>query len=188
MILTSDPALRDEALIYRDQGKAGFLGGDHVRLGYAWRMSELHAAVGLVHLRRLDEDIAVREEVADVYRQGLAGAAGVGPLAVPEACRSNYYKYMAVLDGDVDRADLKERLAGDYRIRLSGEVYALPLHRQPVFAELAQGSFPVADEMCARHICLPIYSDMTVDEADYVVAGLRAAIAQITSKSRWAQA
>ncbi len=53
MIATADPRIREEAIIHRDQGKAGFLGGDHVRLGSAWRMSEVHAAIGLVHLRRL---------------------------------------------------------------------------------------------------------------------------------------
>src|SRR5581483_8533205 len=52
IVVTDDQAIVDEARIYRDQGKAGFLGGEHVRLGYAWRMSELHAAVGVVQLRR----------------------------------------------------------------------------------------------------------------------------------------
>src|SRR5438552_17641876 len=53
MIVTADERLRDEAVVYRDQGKAGFLGGEHIRLGAAWRMSEVHAAIALVHLRRL---------------------------------------------------------------------------------------------------------------------------------------
>src|SRR3989440_9064302 len=88
MIVTGDSGLRDEALIYRDQGKAGFLNGDHVRLGYAWRMSELHAAVGLVHLRGLDEAIEARRRVAEVYRDGLAGCEGIRPIPVPEGCRS----------------------------------------------------------------------------------------------------
>jgi dTDP-4-amino-4,6-dideoxygalactose transaminase len=188
MILTADPDLRDEALIYRDQGKAAFVGGDHVRLGHAWRMSELHAAVGLVHLGRLDEAIDVRREVAAVYSGGLADVEGVRPLTIPDTCLSNYYKYIAVLAGDLDRAELKERLAQEYRVKLSGEVYALPLHRQPVFADIAEGSFPVADEVCARHICLPIYSDMNLDEAAYVVDSLKAAMAQISSKRRWASA
>ena len=55
-------------------------------------------------------------------------------------------------------------------MRLAGEVYDLPLHRQPVFAEfaIAQGgrgpSLPVAEDLCARHICLPVHSDMTKAE------------------------
>jgi dTDP-4-amino-4,6-dideoxygalactose transaminase len=178
MIVTDDEGIRDEALVYRDQGKAGFLGGDHVRMGYAWRMSELHAAVGLVHLRRLDEFLAVRRTAAAVYDRGLSANPAVEPLAIPPACGSNYYKYVALLDPALDRADVKRALRDDYGVSLSGEVYALPLHRQPVFAGYAgEGAdFPVADDVCARHICLPVHSDMPASEADYVVDSLRAVV------------
>ena len=62
-------------------------------------------------------------------------------------------------------------------VSLSGEVYASPLHRQPIFADLDRDSFPVADDVCARHICLPVHSDMTDDEADYVVESLASVLA-----------
>ncbi len=51
MIVTGDERIAGEAVVYRDQGKAGFHGGEHVRMGYAWRLSELQAAVGLVQTR-----------------------------------------------------------------------------------------------------------------------------------------
>src|SRR5436309_976138 len=96
MIATADERIRDEAIVYRDQGKAGFLGGDHVRMGYAWRMSELQAAVGIVQLRRLDEFIKIRREVADLYDAALGGIDGITPLTTPS--ETNYYKYLAMLD------------------------------------------------------------------------------------------
>jgi perosamine synthetase len=176
MILTGDDRIRDEALIYRDQGKAGFLGGDHVRMGSAWRMSELHAAVGLVHLGRLDEAISTRQAAAERYDKALGGAGLCEPLAVPDGCVTNYYKYIALLDPGIDRAALKVDLKERAGVSLSGEVYALPLHRQPVFAELAAGPFPIADDVCARHVCLPVHSDMTDDEADYVIERLAVAL------------
>jgi dTDP-4-amino-4,6-dideoxygalactose transaminase len=172
MITTGDEALRDEAVIYRDQGKAGFLGGDHVKMGYAWRMSELHAAVGLVHLARLDEAIATRRRVAAHYDEALEKVPGCRALAIPTASVSNYYKYIVFLDPGIDRAQVKRALADQTGVSLSGEVYAAPLHRQPVFAGLGSDSFPVADDVCARHICLPVHSDMTDGEADYVVDSL----------------
>ena len=177
MIVTADEALRDEAVIYRDQGKAGFLGGDHVRLGYAWRMSELQAALGLVHLRRLDEFLSARQEVAARYDRGLAGVEGVRPMGVPAPCRSNYYKYVAMLAPELERSEIKRRLREQHGVALSGEVYALPLHRQPVFGDAAPGAFPVADDVCARHICLPLHSDMTTAEADRVIDSVRAVAA-----------
>jgi dTDP-4-amino-4,6-dideoxygalactose transaminase len=174
MIVTADDRLRDEALAYRDQGKAGFLGNLHVRRGYAWRMSELHAAVGLVHFRRLAEFLAVRERVAAHYTAGLRAAGGWTPLVPAPGDRSNYYKYVALPDGPIDRVGLKARLREQHGVALSGEVYETPLHLQPVFAEHARGPLPVAEDVCARHICLPLHSDMTDDEAAHVLAALAA--------------
>jgi perosamine synthetase len=181
MIVTADEAMHDEARIYRDQGKAGFLGGDHVRMGYAWRMSELHAAVGLVQLRRLDEFIKIRREVADQYDDGLAGIDGITPLTI--SSETNYYKYVAMLDRGIDRQAVKSALKEQHGVALSGEVYASPLHEQPVFADLHHGSLPVAEDVCGRHVCLPIHSDMTLDEAAYVIESVRTVLAGTETKN-----
>jgi dTDP-4-amino-4,6-dideoxygalactose transaminase len=179
MILTADQSLRDEAVIYRDQGKDGFLGGDHVRMGYAWRMSELHAAVGRVQLSNLDAFIATRQQAAAIYDEGLAGIEAIEPLQIPSACHANFYKYIALLAPGVPRDAVKARLRDGYGVALSGEVYSRPLHRQPVLSACAEGHFPVADDVSARHICLPIHSDMQPDEATYVVDSLQAVMARI---------
>ncbi len=169
MLLTRDERLYDEARIFRDQGKASFLAGGHVRLGSAWRLSEVQAAVILVHLRRLDEFIAVRRRVAARYDQALAACSSLTALSEPAGSSSNYYKYVALLEPGVDRAAVKTALREDFGVSLSGEVYATPLHREPVLASYATGAYPVADDICARHICLPIHSDMTDLEVERVI-------------------
>jgi perosamine synthetase len=183
MIVTADERIRDDAHIYRDQGKAGFLGGDHVRLGYAWRMSELQAAVGIVQLRRLDEFIKIRREVADQYDDALAGIEGIAPLSPSPGAETNYYKYIAMLDPGIDRQAVKQALKEEHGVSLSGEVYASPLHQQPVFAGLHEGALPVAEDVCRRHVCLPIHSDMTRDEAAHVLASLRIVLAGVEPKN-----
>jgi perosamine synthetase len=177
MLVTGEQWLRDEARAYRDQGKASFGSNLHTHLGYAWRMSELHAAAGLVHLRRLDEFVAVRRRVAARYDSALRDHSLVQPLQEPAGSRSNYYKYVALLADGVDRARLKAQLADRFGVRLSGEVYETPLHQQPVFAAFAGGSLPVAEHVCARHICLPVHSDMTDSEVDLVIEALTAVTA-----------
>jgi dTDP-4-amino-4,6-dideoxygalactose transaminase len=176
MIVTADERLRDEALIYRDQGKAGFLGNLHVREGYAWRISEPHAAVGLVHLRRLPEFLAVRQHIAARYAEGLARIGGLTPLVTPLVTQPdvvcNYYKYVVLPDGQWERSALKARLKERHNVSLAGEVYETPLHLQPVFERLAGAPLPVAERVCAEHICLPLHSDMTDAEADHVLAAL----------------
>ncbi len=180
MIVTRDERIRDQAVVYRDQGKAGFLGGEHVRMGYAWRMSELHAAVGIVQLGRLDEFIAVRRRVAALYDEALEKIGGVTPLVVEPGCDPNYYKYVAFLDEGIDRQHVKEALRSR-GVSPSGEVYATPLHLQPVFAHLGPDRLPVAEDVCRRHLCLPIHSDMPNDEATRVVEALDAAVLDVTA-------
>lgn len=170
MIVTDDDQLADEALVYRDQGKASFLGGDHVRLGYAWRMSEVHAAVGVVQLARLDEFVAQRRRIASRFHRELGSIDGIEPVVPPDGVNSNYYKYLALLAPGVDRNWFKKRLQEDHGVSCTGEVYATPLHRQPVFADVpTTGPLTVAEDLCARQVCLPVHSDMTEPEADRVI-------------------
>ncbi|ONH27307.1 DegT/DnrJ/EryC1/StrS family aminotransferase [Pseudofrankia asymbiotica] len=180
MILTADERIRDEALLYRDQGKAGFLGNVHIREGYAWRMSELHAITGLVHLRRLPEFLSNRARIAARYDAAIDDHAGVRRIQVPLGDVSNYYKYVVIPRPGVDRSSLRKELKERHGVGLAGEVYEAPLHQQPVFEEHAGGTLPVAEDICARHICLPVHSDMTDQEADHVLAALSAALRTLT--------
>jgi perosamine synthetase len=179
MILTDDERVRDEALLHRDQGKAGFLGGDHVRLGYAWRMSEVHAAIGSVHLGHLDDAIARRTEIARTYDHALAEIPGVTPLVVPQGGVCNYYKYIALLDHGIDRESFKQHLRDEFEVTASGEVYSKPLHLHPVFSDVPHGPLPVAEDVCARHVCLPVHSDMSAEEAAQVITGVRAVMTRV---------
>jgi perosamine synthetase len=183
MIATSDDRLAADARIFRDQGKAGFLGGSHVQLGYAWRMSELHAAVGRVHLDRLEEFIGVRRRVAGRYDAALSAAPGLAVTVEPQGVRSNYYKYPVLLDAGLERARFKARMRDDFDVVCSGEVYATPLHHEPVFAAIdtapGPGALAGAEDVCARHICLPVHSDMTDAEADQVAAAALAVAADL---------
>ena len=154
------------------EGKAGFLGGDHVRLGYAWRLSEVHAAIGEVQLSHLPQFLDVRRRTGARYDAGLADISGITAAPISSASAPNYYKFIALLDAGIDRADFKKRLREDHGIGMSGEVYASPLHHQPVFSNIAHGPLPVSEDVCARHVCLPVHNDMTDEEADLVLAAI----------------
>jgi len=176
MIITNDDHIAEEARIYRDQGKASFLVNAHVRLGYNWRMSEPHAIIGLRHLSRLDEMVRDRRKIARIYDRELALSRKLRPLTVADGCESNYYKYIAVLNESRDRSLLKKTLRDQYRVSLSGEVYEAPLHKQPVFEPFATSSLPVSEDLCARHICLPVYSGMMEESALQVVEALKSVL------------
>jgi dTDP-4-amino-4,6-dideoxygalactose transaminase len=172
MIVTSDDRIAEEARIYRDQGKASFAQNAHTRLGYNWRLSEPHAIIGVRHLARLPEIIAERRRLAALYDAELASVERIRPLQPAEGSVSNYYKYVAMLPKGVDRAALKASLRETYGVSLSGEVYEAPLQRQPIFQRYAREDLPISDDVCARHVCLPVFSGMSDSQVVQVVEAL----------------
>ena len=139
-------------------------------------MGELNAVLGVHQLRRLPEFLSVRRRMAGIYRDRLETVQAVTQLIAPPSSSPNFYKFVCFLNRGVSRSELKAALRRDYDISLSGEVYETPCHLQPVFQDLhvpTSGNLARSADVCARHICLPIYSDMTESEVDYVLDGLR---------------
>ncbi len=171
MITTDYNEIAEKARILRDQGKESFHSNRIVRLGYNWRMTEISAAIGLVQLRRLPEMIHNRNKMAAYYTQELDGMDLISPLKADPKAVNNYYKYIALLNPKVRRNEFKEELARE-GVRCGGEVYWPPLHLQPVYQELLgtkEGDFPIAEDVCRRMVCLPMYSQMRAEEAEYVI-------------------
>lgn len=174
VIITNDKKIFEEAQLYRDQGKTSFLTNTHGKMGYNWRLSEPHAAIGLVQLRRLKEILEKRAKIGAFYNEELKNVSFGKPLALPQDSFTNYYKYVFVPDKPfADRAGFKKSFKEKTGVSLTGEVYELPLHKQPVFQKWASGNLAVAETLCAKHICLPIFPSMTEKEAKHVVAALK---------------
>ena len=176
MITTNDDRLNDEARIYRDQGKASFTQNAHTRLGYNWRLAETNAVIGLRHLERLPEMIRSRQRIAALYDEALADFGGLTPLRVPEGGVCNYYKYVAITKQKIDRKSLKADLRGTYGVSLAGEVYEEPVQRQPIFERYAEYPLPASEDVCSNHICLPVFSGMTDEQAKQVIDALKRTI------------
>jgi perosamine synthetase len=176
MITTEDETIYKRALVFRDQGKAGFFGNVHTELGYNWRMSEVHAVIGLSQFNRLEEFITDRRRAAEIYDRELKNLKKLKLIKIPSNIKSNYYKYCVILEKGIDRVALKKELKEKYGVSLSGEVYELPCHMQPIFKEalgFKGGEFPIAEDMCRRHLCLPVFATMTEEQAMYAVSSLK---------------
>jgi dTDP-4-amino-4,6-dideoxygalactose transaminase len=171
MIVTNDADLARQARLLRDQAKVG--GGNyHETIGYNWRMTEMQAILGIAQLRRLDEFIARRRQIASIYDRILANVRGVDVVTPPGQVGHNYYKYIVFVRGIAPEV-LRERLRSKYDIALGGYVYELPLHEQPAFEVYRQGPLPIAEDLCRRHICPPIYPSLTDKQAEFIGRAIR---------------
>jgi len=155
MVVTDDPDLAAEVRLYRNLGKADAWVSHHLRMGMNGRMTEIAAILGRHQLARLDEYVQARQRVAAEYARELAGVPGL-TLLEPGHPYSGY-KVVCRLGPEIDRLALKRRL-GETGVQLAGEVYAEPLHHQPVLADgYGHLSLPGAEMACARQVCLPVY-------------------------------
>ncbi|WP_088341038.1 DegT/DnrJ/EryC1/StrS family aminotransferase [Robiginitalea sediminis] len=93
-IITHSQAIYEKAQAYSDHGH-DHIGQDrgaegHPHLGYNYRISELHAAVGLAQLRRLDDFLGIQESHYTQFRNALEGISGLEFRRVPEGGVENY--------------------------------------------------------------------------------------------------
>lgn len=165
MITTRDAAIDARARLLRDHAKEH--GNRMVAHGYNWRLPEVQALMGIRQLQRLDEFIERRNEVAAVYDELLGDVPHARVVRPPADAVHNRYKYIVVLEG-IAPAAVKDALAERYGIPLGGFVYEEPCHRQPAFTQFEAADCARAERLCPSHICLPIYQEMTEDEARYV--------------------
>ena len=174
MIVTNDNNFAKKARILRDYGKTEPWISYYTELGANWRMSDITAAIGVVQFKRLNDFIAWREKIANIYTKSLKSDSRL-KLVLPKG-KCSWYKYIVLLPKDIDRDEIKKRMK-EKDVSLSGGVYDIPLHRQPIFSSLKERyQFPVADDVCKRHICLPIYYGMKEEEAMYVIETLQWAL------------
>lgn len=181
MITTNDDRIAEKARRLRDQGKESFASNVIVDLGYNWRMHEISAAIGLTQLKRLPEIIEKRNKIASYYDKEFSKISGVKPIVTPKNVVNNYYKYVLILNHDINRDELKRKLR-EKGVGCGGEVYWPPLHLQPLYQRVLgvkRGDFPNAESVCSRMICPPIYTEMSVEETEYVVEKFKETIAEV---------
>lgn len=174
MIVTDSDDFAKKIKLMRNHGKPDPWKSIHTDLGSNWRMSEINSIIGVTQLKRLDEFIEWRKNIANMYTKQLMNIDEIS-LVLPKD-RSSWYKYIIVLNNKLNRDVIKQKMK-DMGVVLSGEVYEIPLHKQPVFEKHNDiTAFANSADVCSQHICLPLYYGMTSSEVNYVIESFKKAI------------
>ncbi|HAC65382.1 MAG TPA: 3-amino-5-hydroxybenzoic acid synthase [Cyanothece sp. UBA12306] len=152
----------------RNQGKRGMdFGGLHTDFGNSTRISEIHAVLGLIQLAKLPQMLDRRQKCYQLITAPLREA-GISFVSTDHQDHASQYKLIVHVPQGKKAQDIKSALAEE-NIFLGGTVYEIPCHQQPVFEGICEGqSFPRAEHWCPNHICPPLTSGMTEEEAKRV--------------------
>ena len=139
-------------------------------LGYNYRLSEVHCALGLSQMRRLDEFVERRRKIAEMYLRELSGVEG---LVLPPNKEGHAWHLFI--------ARVKEELHGEFFAYLRDNDIRLQVHYRPVPLQpyyrkkygYKAGDFPQAEKYYSQAVSLPIFPLMTDDDVMRVCGAIK---------------
>jgi UDP-4-amino-4,6-dideoxy-N-acetyl-beta-L-altrosamine transaminase len=141
-----------------------------IELGFNYRLTDVHAALGLSQMRRIDEFVAKRHEIARRYDETFAGL----PVTIPwrhADVISAFHLYVVRLK--LDRIGKTHRQVFD-DLRSAGvgvNLHYIPVYRHPYYARFGfePSSFPESERYYAEAISLPMYASLTESDQSHVI-------------------
>jgi perosamine synthetase len=171
MIVTDDDTFAATCRALRNQGREGMEWLAHQRLGYNYRLSEINAALGLAQAQRLDDILANRRRVAQLYVERLMTNRYLILPTLQDDTHMSWFVFVVRLNDLFDPGD-RDRIMQDLRDEGIGcNNYFPPIHLQPYMVEKfghKPGDFPVCEYVAARTLALPFFGQMTTRQVNRV--------------------
>jgi len=168
MVLTRDEATAARVRRLTTQARGDAIEFVHDEIGFNYRLSNLHAALGVAQLEQLDGFVQDKRATAAFYQQALGRLDGVHPFVEASWARSTYWMPSVRLDEgrcpDVPALIRELNAAG-----IQARPLWRPLHLQPAFRTAPAGPLPVAERLYARGLSLPCSVGITPEERQDVV-------------------
>ncbi|MFT9850480.1 DegT/DnrJ/EryC1/StrS family aminotransferase [Aneurinibacillus sp. REN35] len=186
MLVSDDTDALDKARFWATQARDQARHYQHSEMGYNYRMSNILAGVGRGQLQVLDERIRARRAVFDRYQAALAELPGFAFM--PEAEEGFMTRWLTALTVDekqagVSAVQIVDALAAE---NIEARPVWKPLHLQPLFAQCKYyphaAYHSVSDELFVNGLCLPSGSNLTEEEQERVIAGVKRALQVVCEK------
>lgn len=163
-LLRSHGITRDQALMENPTDDAWYY--EQIDLGFNYRMTDIHAALGLSQLERLAENVERRHELADIYDQAFSSTNVTTPIRAGGNL-SGLHLYVIQVDANEHKLvfdGLREKGVGV-------NLHYIPVHTQPYYQRLGfkWGDFPNSENYYRRAISLPMYPTLESQNQSYVI-------------------
>ena len=143
-----------------------------VDLGYNYRLTDIGCALGLSQLKKLDQNLARRREIAAHYNSALKALPGIILPAVRKDALPAWHLYPIRFDRSSFRAGRSEIFAALRAENIGVNVHYIPVHTHPFYRQrfgYHGGEYPVAEAAYETLISLPMFHGMTDHDAKSVI-------------------
>ena len=167
-LLRSHGITRDKSLMEYPNDNGWYY--EQIDLGFNYRMTDIHAALGISQMQRLKEYVIRRNEIADFYDKEFLSTNVTTPVRNPKNLSAAHLYVVQVeesLHSNIFR-ELRER-------KIGVNLHYIPVHTQPYYRKLGfnWGDYPNAESYYKRAISLPIYPALEQAKQDFVVEQLK---------------
>lgn len=158
-------------LFYATQAREQAPHYQHEKIGYNYRMSNICAGIGRGQMFVLDEHVARRREIHDLYVKLLKGVNGVKVMCQPEGGDFNSNYWLTCITVEPEEAGFTRE---DVRLALDGENIESrplwkPMHLQPVFKDAPYYGNGTSERLFEIGLCLPSGPTLTDEDIERVV-------------------
>lgn len=137
--------------------------------GWKYNMDNIHAAILVEQLKKVESYLARRAEIYDRYVEAFGEIEGIELHAIRPEARHGRHLFTILVEAGRRDAILEEL----QRRGIGISVNFYPVHLMSYYRErfgFREGMFPVAEEIASRTISLPLYPKLTEEEIEYVIA------------------
>lgn len=166
---------------FRQREAAGTWELDQVELGYNYRIADINCALGRSQLSKQPDWVIARREIADRYTEAFRDIEGLAVQSEPEGRRSAWHLYPVRITG-ADAASIRREVYARMRAESIGvNVHYRPVYLNTYYRQLgySEGLCPVAEDVYAGLLSLPMWPGLDESSQERVIASLRSALAEL---------
>lgn len=147
-------------------------------LGYNYRMTDIHAALGISQLRKLDKFIDTRNKIASRYNTELKEL----PLDLPciaEGNKSSYHLYVIKVKDTFSKQKSRDKIYSELiEMGIGVNLHYLPVHLHPYYRKLGfcDNQYPVSENYADNALSIPIFYSLTKDQQTKVIDSIKQAL------------
>lgn len=161
---------REDLMVHESHGPWYY---EQVELGYNYRMTDIHAALGVSQMQRLDEFIVERHKRVKIYNEELSNLS----LKLPKQedyAYSSFHLYVIRVEASKHK-EIFESLRNN---GIGVNLHYLPIYLHPYYEKLGfkKGYCKMAEEYYSQAISIPMYSHLSIEDQAKVIQKVKEAI------------